>query len=1211
MQAQVRVPQNQLVWRCRTSFALLYTLLMLCAVAVQGWAQTTASLSGTIADTTEANIPGATVTLVNEASRDTRVVTSNSVGYFTFAGVLPGTYTVTITAQGFKSWEQRGIAINPGDIRNLSGIAIVVGATTETVTVESTASEIAPVDSGERAALLSSRDIERLAIQSRNITELLKILPGVTSTANGTGNGLGFNFNDAGSSGSAVGVGLNTNGAPYRGGTAYLLDGANIIDPGCACWSIAVVNPDMTQEVKVQTSNFGADSAQGPVVINAISRSGSDRFHGQAYMYIRNGVLNSNTWQNNNSGTKRPEDAYYYPGGSIGGPVLIPGTNFNKNRKLLFWAGYEYFWQNLGSSAPLQSYVPTPAMRAGNFSASDAANAALCSSAGGIGSSQTNFCNDLSGTVAPDGTHITGSQIPSQFLDPGALALLKLFPAANIDPSTDGSGYNYFSPTSAQHNGYVFRVRGDYSITDRTKVYVSYQYGHDVGTSFAHIYFTPAFAIAYPGGNLLSPVNAHVLTGSLIHIFSPSMTNELRIATGWLDNPFSATNLKALYATTLGYPYGSVFPTASQLVPSINSPGARTFPDISQPDIFQQGGTYDSKKTSPSVSDDLTYVYRSHTFKFGGYWNRAGNKQGTYGFANGSLSYTSGLLADPITGAGGATGIGSNNPLANFLMGISSGFTQNSANPVTDMYYNTISGYGLDNWKVNRKLTLNLGLRLDHYGRWQDHSGVGMATWIPSRYAADVASGKTYPGVYWHAIDKSVPISGSPVQTIFLSPRLGLAYDVFGTGKTVVRGGWASYRWNDQYNDYAGPLQTSLGARTFNSPGGKAITLAEINALGQNSANLGSLPSSVFVTSQEDDSVANTYAYNFTISQQVFRNTLFEIAYVGNRTANLLMGGQSAGTGIGGSEFVNQNKIPVGGLFLPNPVTGAPAPSNPENIPVEYYPYYQGYGSNKISMNTHVGYSNYNGLQLSWLKQTGHLSFNVNYTYSKSLGIINSTIDAFHVAPNYGVLNIDRPHVINTSYAYTMGSPFQGNIIGRGLINGWTFSGITTWQAGGNLQALYQQNLGLSIQNTTLNRSIGSATYYGTPSNSILPLLTCNPTSGLINNQKVNMGCFTAPQIGQLGIRQTPYLSGPSYFNSDLAIYKTFHIRESQALQFRASAFNFLNHPLPGFSNNDPITIKLQTADNQTFAQQAGNRNGIMTTKIGQRVMQFALKYSF
>ena len=139
------------------------------------------------------------------------------------------------------------------------------------------------------------------------------------------------------------------------------------------------------------------------------------------------------------------------------------------------------------------------------------------------------------------------------------------------------------------------------------------------------------------------------------------------------------------------------------------------------------------------------------------------------------------------------------------------------------------------------------------------------------------------------------------------------------------------------------------------------------------------------------------------------------------------------------------------------------------------------------------------------------------------------------------------------------------NLIGRGAINGWTVSGITTWQAGGNLQALYQQNLGLTIQNTTLGHTIGSSTYYGTPSQSVLPILTCNPTSGLKNNQKVNMGCFSAPQIGQLGIRQTPYLSGPAYFNSDLAVYKTFHITESQALRFRASAFNFLNPSAVGF----------------------------------------------
>jgi hypothetical protein len=1196
--------------------ALLSVIVAVAVFVIPAKPQTTASLSGTVTDTTGAILPGAKITLTNEGTRDTRQTQSNESGYFTFAGLYPGSYTVYISAQGFRDWQKTGVTVNPGDTRLLSGISLEVGGANQTVEVSAVGGEITPVDSGERSALLSYKDIERLAIQSRNLSELLKILPGVTTTANGVGNGTGFNFNDASSSGSAIGVGLNTNGAPYRGGTAYLLDGANIIDPGCACWSIAVVNPDMTQEVKVQTSNFGADSPQGPVIVNAISRSGTSKYHGQAYLYIRNGVLNSNTWQNNHANAPRAEDAYYYPGGSIGGPIRIPGTGFNKNNdKFFFWGGFEYFWQNLGTSTPLQSYVPTPAMRAGNFSPSDPANAALCANAGGFSGSQTNFCNNLAGTIAPDGTAITGTQIPAKYLDPGAQALLKLFPAANLDPTTNAAGYNYFFPTTAQHNGWVFRVRGDYVVTNRTRIYVSYQRGHDVSTSFAHIYFTPAYSILYPGGDLLSPVTSNVITGSLIHVFTPSITNELRIASGWLNNPFNATNRQALFSSTLGYPYSSVFPTSSEMVPSINAAGARSFPDISQPDIFQQGGNYPLNKKSPSVADDLTMVWRNHTFKVGGYWNRAGNLQGTYGYANGVLTFGSGLRLDAVTGKS----IGSVNPLANFLMGItgaagSNGFTQNQSNPITDMYYDTISGYFQDNWKVTKRLMLNLGLRLDHIGRWQDHSGTGLAVWIPSRYAADVSAGKTYPGIYWHAIDKSLPDGGSIVQSVFLSPRVGLAYDVFGTGKTIVRGGFGSYRWNDQYNDYAGPLQTALGARTFNSPSGKAITLSEIDAIGRAGSQQGSLASSVYATKWDDGEVANTYAYNFTISQQVLFNALFEIAYVGNHTQHLLMGGQSAGTGIGGSNFVNQNKIPLGGLFRPDPVTGAPAPADPENVPniANYYPFHAGYGTNSISVNDHIGYSNYNGLQLSLLKQAGRLSFNVNYTYSKALGIVNSTVDAFNVAPNYGVLNIDRPHVLNTSYAFDIGNPYQGNKIMRGAVNGWTVSGITTWQAGGNLQALYQQNLGLTILNTSLHHTIGSSTYYGTPVQSVLPITTCNPTSNLAHNQKINLDCFTAPPIGQLGIRQAPYLSGPSYFDTDLAVYKTFHITEAQSIQFRASAFNFLNHPLPGFSSTDPLQIRLQTANNTSFSPQTSNATrGITDTKFGQRIMQFALKYSF
>jgi len=284
-----------------TSKALLLRTLLLFAAAAflipVASAQTTASLTGTVLDNTGAVIPNTQVILTDENSHDRRELTTNSSGFFNFAGIKPGTYTVDITASGFQKLEQTGISVNPGDTRNLSALTLTVGSSNEQVTVQAAIGEIAPEDSGERSALLTANDIRRLTIQSRNISELLKILPGVTTTANGVGNGPGFNFNDASSSGSAIGVGLSTNGAPYRGGTAYLLDGASIIDPGCACWSIATVNPDMTQEVKVQTSNFGADAPQGPIVVNAISRSGTASFHGQAYMYVRNGVLNSNTWQ--------------------------------------------------------------------------------------------------------------------------------------------------------------------------------------------------------------------------------------------------------------------------------------------------------------------------------------------------------------------------------------------------------------------------------------------------------------------------------------------------------------------------------------------------------------------------------------------------------------------------------------------------------------------------------------------------------------------------------------------------------------------------------------------------------------------------------------------------------------------------------------------------------------------------------------------------
>ena len=356
-------------------------------------AQVTATINGTVTDKSGSVIPNAKVTLQNEATQEIRNTIANGDGYFAFPALLSGSYSIKIEAGGFKGLEQHGITLNAGDIKKIPNLTLDIGQAQETVTVSEN-SQIIPVENGQRAAVLDSKDIQQLALESRNLTELLKVLPGVTSVANGISNGPMFNAIAVGVDQSAVGNGLNANGAPNRGGTSQLSDGVDIDDPGCDCNSIAILNPDMTQEVSVQTSNFGADAPHGPVVINTISKSGGADYHGEGYFYARNDILNANDWQSNHNNIARGAAHYYYPGGNAGGPV--PFTHKN----LFFWGGYENIQQNTGNANILTSFIPTPDMMAGNFT-NTAANVAFCS--GNLTPTATNGCNDLTGTVLPDG----------------------------------------------------------------------------------------------------------------------------------------------------------------------------------------------------------------------------------------------------------------------------------------------------------------------------------------------------------------------------------------------------------------------------------------------------------------------------------------------------------------------------------------------------------------------------------------------------------------------------------------------------------------------------------------------------------------------------------------------------------------------------------------------------------------------------------------
>ncbi len=442
-----------------------FLLLALFVILPVTHAQTTATLTGTVLDTSGAVIPNASITLTNEASNDTRVITSNGDGNFVFPSLIPGSYTITVELKGFKTSKQVGVVVHAGDNIKVPNFALEVGDSATSVTVvENT--QIIPVDNGERSAVLDAQDIDNLALESRNISELLKVLPGVSVSPNATNNaGIASSLLAVSTGQSAVGNGLGFNGVPNRGGTSQLADGVDVNDPGCNCNAIATINPDMTQEVTVQTSNFGADVSHGPVIINTISKSGGSDYHGTGYIFARNDALNANDWQSDNQGIAKGNASYYYPGGNVGGPV--PFTH----KKLLFWFGYEHYLQNQGNANVLHSFIPTPAMAAGDFTSAGAGNAALCP--GGFTPTATNWCNNLQGFGLSNGAVIGVTPgypvgtIPAAFLDPGAAAIAKIWPAANSDPATTPGGYNYYEPIDNIHNGYTYRARVDYNFNDK------------------------------------------------------------------------------------------------------------------------------------------------------------------------------------------------------------------------------------------------------------------------------------------------------------------------------------------------------------------------------------------------------------------------------------------------------------------------------------------------------------------------------------------------------------------------------------------------------------------------------------------------------------------------------------------------------------------------------------------------------------------------
>src|SRR5712692_2804036 len=295
-------------------------VVMLCVFSLQpAFAQTvTSSLSGAAADTSGATVPDAKVVLTNEGTMTSQTATSNASGYFSFVAIQPGKYTLTVQAKGFATWSEKGIVIYQQESRTIPNIALKVGTITETVEV-SAAEEPVPLDSGVTSTTLNNTMVSEIAIQGRDAAELIRLMPGMAMNS-GLGN---TQWNSATTRIYDGPIGnFASNGSQPNGGMQLIMDGSVITDAGNQGTQIANINQDMTQEVTIQTSSFNAEQAHGPVTFSAIGKSGTSTFHGEGYVYTRNGSLNSNDSFFNAKGLKKPIDHYWYEGFNVGGPVL-------------------------------------------------------------------------------------------------------------------------------------------------------------------------------------------------------------------------------------------------------------------------------------------------------------------------------------------------------------------------------------------------------------------------------------------------------------------------------------------------------------------------------------------------------------------------------------------------------------------------------------------------------------------------------------------------------------------------------------------------------------------------------------------------------------------------------------------------------------------------------------------------------------------------
>ncbi|HJP94922.1 MAG TPA: carboxypeptidase regulatory-like domain-containing protein [Pyrinomonadaceae bacterium] len=1202
-------------------FVFLLTVVLSVPSAL---AQTTSSgtLRGTVKDPAGAAVPDATLTLTNERTKDERTTRSSSEGLYAFTAVTPGNYTLKVEARGFKTASLSSVAVETNSVRGLD-INLELGAPTETVTVVSGAvADQLQTETGARENTITAKQIDNLSIISRSAIELLRILPGVVAPDANTLEQVGF------VSGANSTNQYHVNG--LRGEQNNVtIDGARMMDFGANNGSVITANPDMVQEVRVQTSNYAAEHGTSAVQINATTKGGSSGFHGTVYDYMRHWRFQASDRSNNvaNPIVARPKSQYNYPGFNIGGPIIIPGTNFNKNRdKLFFFFGYEYYYQRVDEGS-FPGFVPTLKQRAGDFSGFNVQVPSGCT----VGS--------VAGSSATDDLAPGGNLLPCK--DPLGSALLNLYPVPNY---SDAAGHNYIYSVLRPNDRNQETARIDYSISDKTKLWVKLAREYET-QGFPRGLWWDSSTYEIPG-KLTSYNTGRSVVANLTNVINPTMTNEVLFAGSKLNLYYNYADPDKVSYEGLGLTKKvGFFPGTNPYVP------IGVIDNWTSELLTAYGYPIFSPYSSFHVADNLSKVYNTHTLKFGGVIEQGNKNQQS----NHDTYITLGQW-----GQSNATG----NNFGDLYVGRPVEFQQATDRPVDNFRFYNYEFYGQDSWKVRPNITLEAGLRLGYFPQNYETKGLGVLfdprTYNPNQ-GIFINGDKTRPNGFLLAARNEIPKGVLPNPALAWMPRLNVAWDIGGKGDWVIRAGAGMFynRVQGNYDYYSSGQMPNMYSAIIDTPwnsvnGSDGLSFSNLNLVDPFSAI-----ANVNINSRDvfSNSLPRTANFSLTIEKRLPGGNVLTAAYVGTQGRHL-------------PQQRNTNIIPLGTLThgvlaansanpsdLSNPLNRAAAAL--DTALLKQFRPFQAY--NSVGVYQFTGTSTYHSMQLTLSHQSGrNLQYFATYTFAKALGTVatNETDGSAWADPidtrgrSWGILPFDRTHVFNLSYNYSLPKLARGsfdNTVGRGVLNGWQMSGITTYQSGTPIRLRFSGDIA---------GAAAAIAWYGSDAFNVLgqsvgaitPVYARNPATGNsaggVGSKVFDLSALQIPAFGLSGPSQPPfYLRTAARSNFDMSFFKNFNFSESKKLQFRAGFFNIFNQAYPtryDVANpaNSDIYLTLNTvsldkdafgnclssAPNGTggirtgvcdprkgyaYTQDTINNFGRITNKHGRRIVEFALKFYF